>query len=144
MKPDELGFSDCMGPELRKFVEGQLFNDLETYLQSAEMVDLGSVRFDWSDSCVEGHRTHWLDGEIENFSGIAIFDHNQNRIVEGWMEFIETEVGLVVFWWYLTGGEFHHIQSKNSNNVPKHIWEKLSAEVRTQWSRYAPDKRHLP
>gem|GEM_PF-3649808 len=54
------------------------------------------------------------------------------------MEFIETESGLEVFWWFLQGGEIHHIQSKNSNNVPKHVWEVLSPKVQANWRQYAP------
>ena len=144
MKSEDLGFSNCMGPELREFVEGQLLDDLVPYMQSVDRFDVENIRFDWSESCIEGHRTHWLDGEIQNFSGIAIFDDSQNLIAEGWMEFIETEIGLVVFWWYLRGGEAYNFQNKASNRVPKHIWKKLSPKIRTNWSPYAPNKRRLP
>ncbi|MEO9896268.1 MAG: hypothetical protein ABJF05_07830 [Paracoccaceae bacterium] len=120
MKPEDLGFSDCMGPELREFVEGQLLDDLEPYLQSAERL-ISKV-----------------------FASIGQTVALKGTELIGWMKFIETEVGLVVFWWYLRGSEAYYFQSKNSNGVPKHIWEKLSTEVRTNWSRYAPDERRLP
>jgi hypothetical protein len=132
-----LGFSDCMGPQLRNLVERKLPDDLGNYLLPENGLILSDLRFDWSDSCVEGHRTYWLDGEIENFSGIAIFDLEQNLIAEGWMEFIETEAGLEVFWWFLRGPTLKS-QGKESNEVPTHIWDRLSDELRHDWSKFAP------
>lgn len=140
----DFGFSSCMGPELRAFVEKQLVLDLNRYIRSEGKVCRHSVRFDWSDSCVEGHRTHWLDGEIENFSGIAIFDNKMNLIADGWMEFIETETDLHVFWWYLSGRSDYDIQDKSSNQIPEHIWEILSPQMRSSWAKYAPQVRHWP
>lgn len=136
--PERLGFSDCMGPELRKFVEHQLLLDLNRYAPPASKIHQDDVRFDWSGSCIEGHRTRWLDGEIENFSGIAVVDLSQNLVVEGWMEFIETETGLEVFWWFLGTGDNYNLQSKRSNEVPQHVWVKLSDNVRSTWAAYAP------
>ncbi|MEM8837782.1 MAG: hypothetical protein AAGE89_06795 [Pseudomonadota bacterium] len=137
---NDLGFADCMGPDLRRFVEKKLLEDLNQYVRSKRKFRDGEVHFDWSESCVEGHRTDWLDGEIENFSGISVYDLNHNLIAEGWMEFIETEDGLEVFWWFLRGGERHDIQEKTLNRIPEHIWERLSSEVRLDWESYAPGK----
>lgn len=141
---EDLGFSDCMGPELRGFVEGQLLQDLNRYIRTEEAIVRSRVRFDWSDSCAEGHRTHWLDGEIENFSGIAIFDDTAHLIAEGWMEFIDTETELHVFWWYLHGSGEYEIQNKTSNGVPEHVWEKLGPTERLNWEQYAPSSKRLP
>ena len=138
----ELGFSDCMGPELRTFVEEQLVADLELYLVEQQNIHRSEVVFDWSDSCIEGHRTHWLDGEIENFSGISILDTEQSLIAEGWMEFIETEDGLEVFWWFLRGGDLLDIRDRVTNTVPSHVWERLSSKTRARWSEYAPSQQH--
>ncbi|WP_420857412.1 hypothetical protein [Marivivens marinus] len=141
---EDLGYSNCMGPELRGFVEGQLLHDLNRYIRSEEVIGRDGVRFDWSGSCVEGHRTHWLDGEIENFSGIAVFDDVLDLIAEGWMEFIETETELHVFWWFLRGGSKYGVQDKTSNFLPEHVWKKLSPKVRLNWMQYAPREKGFP
>lgn len=140
---ERLGFSDCMGPKLRQFVESQLLLDLSRYASPKLTFHSDNIRFNWSESCLEGHRTYWLDGEIENFSGVAIFDLNERLIAEGWMEFIETETGLEVFWWFLEGGTDYDIKRKRTNQVPKHIWNRLSDELRSAWRRYAPDTMQL-
>jgi hypothetical protein len=139
-RPDQeqLGFSDCMGPDLRALVECELLADLNRYLPLDKKIHPSDVNFDWSESCVEGHRLNWLDGEIENFSGIAVIDLDQKLVAEGWMEFIETETGLEVFWWYLRGGDDYPVRPKASNGVPKHIWDKLGDEVRSTWIKYSP------
>lgn len=139
-----LGYSDCMGPRLRQFVEEQLLSDLNRYLRSGLRLSPEDVRFDWSDSCVEGHRTDWMDGEIENFSSVAVVDHADRFIAVGWMEFIETEDDLKVFWWFLEGRGTYDMESKTSNQVPRHIWDDLSEEVRLAWRDYAPRERRLP
>lgn len=140
---EDLGFSDCMGPELRAFVEEQLVSDLNWYLQRQRKLQRSDVLFDWSESCVEGHRTRWLDGEIENFSGIHVLDTDHGLIARGWMEFIENEVGLEVFWWFLTGSDQYGVQGKDTNAVPSHVWDRLSPEVQSSWRDYAP-KKPLP
>jgi hypothetical protein len=139
----DLGFSDCMGPQLRAFVERQLLNDLRHYISPDPRPSFADFRFDWSDSCIEGHRTSWLDGQVENFSGIAIFDREQNLIAEGWMDFIETHEGLEVFWWFLHGPALKPPRGE-ANKVPRHIWERLSDEVRSCWITYAPASDNEP
>ncbi|MBT4986300.1 MAG: hypothetical protein HOM87_00705 [Proteobacteria bacterium] len=94
-----------MGEKLREFVECQLIADLNVYVSEGGEFLREGVLFDWSDSCVEGHRTSYLDGEVENFSGVAVYDLSNDLIAGGWMEFIETENGIKVFWWYLDAGE---------------------------------------
>lgn len=137
METENLGFSVCMGPKLRELVERQLLDDLNNYLTPETIAKLTEAQFDWSDSCIEGHRTSWLDGDIENFSGIAIYDQMKNLIVEGWMEFIETETGMLVFWWFLNGPTLKS-QPKASNRIPPHIWDRLSNEDRSRWIEYIP------
>ncbi|WP_412564553.1 hypothetical protein [Thalassobius sp. MITS945101] len=140
---DELGSSDCMGPKLRAFVEEKLIADLNQYLPEQRTYQRTDIRFDWSECCVEGHRIRWLDGEIENFSGIAVLHKDNGLIAEGWMEFIEAEDGLEVFWWFLTGADQTGITGKDANTVPSHVWNRLSTEVRILWRNYSP-KTPLP
>ncbi|WP_321830145.1 hypothetical protein [Thalassovita sp.] len=137
---DERGSSDCMGPKLRAFVEEKLIADLNQYLPEQQTYQRSDIQFDWSARCVEGHRMRWLDGEIENFSGIAILHKDSGLIAEGWMEFIEAEDGLEVFWWFLTGVDQTGFTGKDTNTVPSHVWNRLSTEVRTLWRNYAPKK----
>lgn len=136
-----LGFSDCMGPELRNFVERKLLDDLSNYLLPEIEASHVALHFDWSDSCIEGHRIAWLDGEIENFSGIAVLDQEQNLLAEGWMEFIETEAGLEVFWWSLHGPALRS-PDQLMNEVPRHIWDRLSDDLRRMWIEFSPISAH--
>ena len=139
-----MGFSDCMGENLRDFVERQLVDDLNVYVFDGSVFNREDIAFDWSESCIEGHRTSYLDGEVENFSGIALFDTSSNLIAEGWMDFVETEKSLIVFWWFLDAGEKYEIREKKKNGIPPHIWENLDSKIKLGWKDYAPKTRYLP
>lgn len=141
---DELSYSDCMGPKLRNFVEHQLVLDLNKYVLSEKSFNRKDVTFDWSESCLEGHRTSYLDGEVENFSNIEVSDLSDNLIAHGWMEFIETKNELKVFWWYLSSGEKYEIQEKHNNEVPVHVWNSLDSDTQNGWFEYKPQVRKLP
>jgi hypothetical protein len=88
-----------MGPELRSLVERHLVEDLKFYGIDKEL------HFDWSDSCIEGHDTNYLDGSLENFSGIAVFDNHENLVADGWMEFIHEGDFFLAYWNYVTTWE---------------------------------------
>ena len=128
-----------MGPKLRAFVERKLVEDLNYYTPSNIKYMRDDVVFDWSESCIEGHRTGYLDGEVENFSGISLLDLAGSLIAEGWMEFIETQNDLKVFWSYLDGGEAHSISAKRENKIPTHVWETLREDDRRFWANFSPD-----
>lgn len=85
MKPNYnyLGPSSIMGPKLRMLVEQQLCDDLKVY-----GIMGNKYKFYWSESQVEGYDTVYLDGIVENFSGINVFNEKDEHIAEGWMEFI--------------------------------------------------------
>ena len=118
---DVLGLSSSMGPRLREFVECQLVEDLLIY-----GVSLQVLKFDWSESCIEGHDAEYLDGSFENFSGIAIFDRNDLLIAQGWMDFVQVDTGFFVYWDYLEIVEGKKLVSKKvTHGIPNHIWEKL-------------------
>ncbi|MEL6124670.1 MAG: hypothetical protein AAFR14_13225, partial [Bacteroidota bacterium] len=63
----DLGFADKMGSKLKSEVENQLIHDLK-YFKITE----DDLRFDWSESCIEGDATDFLDGSVENYSGISV------------------------------------------------------------------------
>ncbi|RKP55579.1 hypothetical protein D7Z26_10375 [Cohnella endophytica] len=100
MKPDyhDMGMSITMGNELRKFVEDQLVKDLFYYYKFT-----GELRFDWSDSCVEGEDLNYLDGSLDRYSGIMIFNANDEPVADGLMDFeyLMKSDQLIIFWVYL-------------------------------------------
>ncbi|RZK03032.1 MAG: hypothetical protein EOO46_18160 [Flavobacterium sp.] len=123
IKPNytDLGLSSSMGPKLRSLVEQQLADDLINY-----GINLNEVKFDWSESCIEGHDTRFLDGSLENFSGIAVFDVNDSLIADGWMQFIHEQDFFLSYWEYVvTFNRDEKISEKRDKGIPDHIWTKI-------------------
>lgn len=119
----DLGYTNSMGPRLRAEVERQLRADLKHYGVADEQLSI-----DWSDTVPEGHVTRYLDGELENWSGIVVRDQQGQCIAEGWLEFIHgaQEAPLLVFWDYLSildGGVWRGAKTKHG--IPHHIWQQL-------------------
>ena len=137
----KFGFSDCMGERLREFVERELILDLNIYLPEADRLHLADARFDWSESCVEGHRAIYLDGEIENFSGIAVYDPEGDLVAEGWMDFIECQDTFKIFWLFLHPGESYQLLQEPSGRVPAHVSNTLDEENKTLWREHAPKRK---
>lgn len=133
MKPNykNLGFSNCMGNKLRMEVERQLNEDLTCY-----GITYDEYRYDWSESCIEGHRVAYLDGDVENFSGISVFNDNDEIVVDGWMEFIYEphENIFIAYWEYLD--KYQHgeeIEVKGNGGIPRHIFEKLPNNLKDKY-----------
>lgn len=133
MKPNyaDLGFADKMGPKLRMLVEKQLCDDLRFYGITAN-----KFKFDWSESCIEGDDAAYLDGVVENFSGINIFDEKDKHIAEGWMEFIyePTYNVFISYWEFLT--HFNagiEIDIKDRVGIPLHIFNKIPVTIRFKY-----------
>ncbi|WP_404457922.1 hypothetical protein [Oceanobacillus kapialis] len=127
----ELGFSDIMGPKLRLIVEQQLSDDLKEYGIIAKQ-----YKFDWSESCIEGHETNYLDGRVENFSGINVFNENDEQIAEGWMEFIhEPQYDFfITYWEYLDVYRMEkEISIKENSGIPSHVYTKIPECVRSSY-----------
>ncbi|WP_307338805.1 hypothetical protein [Metabacillus malikii] len=133
MKPNytSLGFSDKMGPKLRKLIEHQLSKDIYAY----GLIE-SQLKFDWSESCIEGHDTDYLDGTVENFSGINIFNEKDEHIAEGWMEFIHEPA----FHFFIAYWEFIHIIEmgrevviKDSVGIPPHIFKKIPKQLQAKY-----------
>jgi len=87
MKPnyDKLGFTEIMGPKLPEFVKRSLVEDLQHYVTDETIINYVDCHFDWSDTCIEGHRCEYLDGKMENFSGINVYDKFDDLIAHGWI-----------------------------------------------------------
>lgn len=134
MKPNysNYGLSCCMGEKLREEVERQLLLDLKEYDTNGE-----NLKFDWSDSCIEGHCTNYLDGTVENFSGIELYNDNNEIVIDGWMEFIheKSENLFIVYWdfldFYCEGKE---ISIKDKPGIPNHILRKLPIHLQKVYS----------
>lgn len=116
-----------MGPKLRLLVEEQLIDELKMY-----GILENQFKFDWSESCIEGHETDYLDGRVENFSGINVFNEKDEHVAEGWMEFIhEPAYDYFIAYWefldYLDSGRERSI--KDESGIPLHIYNKIPEEV---------------
>ncbi|RFZ95218.1 hypothetical protein D0C36_06735 [Mucilaginibacter conchicola] len=112
------GMSISMGPLLRQYVEKQLIQDLNYYQELKE-----SLHFDWSDSCIEGQSAKYLDGVLENFSGISVLNEQLQIVAHGWMEFVFMDTP-VIYWDLLT---INSTEMKNKPGLPKHISDRLTA-----------------
>jgi hypothetical protein len=138
LKPNyiELGFADKMGPELKVLVEEQLSDDLKVYGMTADL-----FHFDWSDSCIEGHDTSYLDGEVENFSGIKVFNEHDNLIAEGWMEFIHEPPYdfFIAYWEFLTLFEGDQGAYIKNSGIPLHVFVKIPEAVRENYKEQLID-----
>ena len=132
IKPNysDLGFSSSMGPQLRHLVEQQLAEDLKFY-----DIDKKELRFDWSDSCIEGHDTSYLDGSVEKFSGIAVFYGEDNFVADGWMEFIHEGDFFLSYWEYVTTWDNDKkLADKKDKGIPEHIWRQIPADIKPNFA----------
>ncbi len=93
-----MGLAITMGPKLKIYVERQLLNDLNYYHKFT-----GKLRFDWSNSCVEGKCMDYLDGSLDRFSGIMVYKVEDQLVCDGWMDFmyVEDRDQLIVYWHFL-------------------------------------------
>jgi hypothetical protein len=133
MKPNykDLGFSTTMGPRLRTLVETHLTNDLRHY-----GVEKQNLKFGWSKSCIEGHETAYLDGQLENYSGISVFDNNDNPIADGWMEFIHRGQFFLAYWEFVTTlDKEKKIFEKKEPGIPEHILKLIPDDIKTETER---------
>lgn len=123
-REEKMGHARTMGPELQIEVERQLLKDITVYGYK----DVKHLVIDWSESCIEGHLTYYLDGSVENFSGIRIWDQHKNLIGDGWIDFIHLEKENI-FWVYWDLLELDEIKYKTDFGIPLHIWNKLPVHI---------------
>ena len=94
---DKYGFSCTMGPKLRELAQIQLVDELNSLLGMSIKFD-----FDWSKSCIEGHNGMFLDGSLENYSGIILIDKQASIKADGWMDFIQEGDFFLAYWDQIT------------------------------------------
>ncbi|OKP99310.1 hypothetical protein [Paenibacillus sp. P46E] len=134
MKPDyiNLSFADCMGINLRAEVERQLSEDLKCY-----GIIQDEYKFDWSECCIEGHRTKYLDGAVENFSSIMVFNSNDELFADGWMEFIYEDDVFIAYWEFLDKYEKdQEIRLKNECGIPLQIYEQIPEQFKEKYKEH--------
>ncbi|WP_338870084.1 hypothetical protein WBJ53_21820 [Spirosoma sp. SC4-14] len=125
---NDLGLSATMGPKLRTFVERQLLWDLANY-----SVTIENLKFDWLDSCIEGRDTSCLDGQLENFSGITVYDINDKLVADGWMDFIHEGDFFLAYWDFITVWQGNRkVLDKTRSGIPDHIWRQIPESI--QWN----------
>jgi len=94
---DKYGLSSTMGPKLKELVQIQLADELNSLLGMSFKFD-----FDWSESCIEGHDGMFLDGSLENYSGIILTDKQASIKANGWMDFIQEGSFFLACWDQIT------------------------------------------
>lgn len=125
---NDLGFGRSMGPNLLALVEKQLKTDLSHYIKTD-----GMLQFDWSESCINGACTNYLDSSIDRFSDIYLYQGEKLRFY-GWMEFIHEENFFLVYWEFL---DFYQGQKmiplKDKPGIPQHVWTQIPSNLRSQY-----------
>jgi hypothetical protein len=128
----DLGLSCSMGVELRELVETHLLQDLKNY-----GIDQSNLKFDWSDSCIEGHGSSFLDGRLENYSGIVVYDQSDRLVADGWMEFVQEGDFFIAYWEFI--GTFDNqriVGQKEEPGIPEHIWVQLPDDIKPRYLKY--------
>ena len=125
----ELNYAERMGPKLRALVESQLVADLKHYKVTGD-----GLKFDWSDSCIEGKHADHLDGSLDRFSGIAVFNPKDELVAEGWMEFVKEGDFFLTYWEYVTTWEGNKkLSDKSAKGMPLWIWKQLPESIRSNY-----------
>lgn len=128
----DLGLSSPMSVELRKLVEEQLIVDLKYYDVKSD-----NLKFDWSNSCIEGHLSNHLNSSLENYSEIYVYDNSNNLIAEGWMDYINSSEYLDKSTFFITywdnviiWNNKEKLFEKLEFGIPNHIWEKIPENLK--------------
>jgi hypothetical protein len=116
--------------KLKEWMESQLITDLRHY-QITE-----TVVFDWTQSGGAGRKMRYMDGTLENFSRIIVFDQQGNLLADGCMEFIVNNSRPVCYWDILTVWKNGHIiREKREQGIPSHLWNVLPSTAPSKYSR---------
>ena len=142
MKPNytELVFSALMEPNLRNKIEEQLSNELMD--EEYDLKD-DKFKFDWSEIVAEGKSSSsiYLDEDIVSFSGINVFNVNDEFVAEGRVGFKYdmSEKFFIAFWEFLTFNldeppkpnytEYGDVSDFYEPNLIKKLEEQLSNDL---------------
>ncbi len=76
----------------------------------------------------------FLDGSVENLSGIAVFDNLDNLVAEGWMEFITDGKFFLAYWEFLTTWDNGvKLKEKREVGIPSHVWRQIPDELKMNY-----------
>ena len=118
-----LGNARWLDEELRRLIERQLAEDLRHYGIRNE-----NLRFDWSESVMEGHCDTYQGKDVESFSEIRVFDAENRPVAEGWMEYVLHGDFFRAYWEFLD--VFGQGRKKDKPGIPPHVWKKIPPELR--------------
>jgi hypothetical protein len=117
-----------MGEKLRALVEAHLTKDLRNY-----HVASAKLRFDWSESYGAGRSYTHLDGKVENFNRIIVFDENNNLVADGCMDFIANRFFFLAYWDLVTTWQHGEIlKEKKEQGMPMSVWRQLPEALMTK------------
>ncbi|GAA0180867.1 hypothetical protein SH2C18_34860 [Clostridium sediminicola] len=125
------GFSNLMDGKLREEVERQLSDDIRHYGINNQI-----LKYDWSESCIEGRCSRVGDSCIDNYSDIKVFNSMDEIIADGWVDFIhEKQFDLfIVYWDQLDLYENGKVKEVKQFGVPEYIYEKLPNDLKIKYS----------
>jgi hypothetical protein len=118
---DPLSRKFGMGPKLQSIVEAHLTSDLRNYRVKAD-----DLQFDWSQSYGGGRSYSYLDGKVENFNRVIVFDKDNNLIADGCMDFIANRFFFLAYWDLVTTWNDGNImKEKKEQGIPMSVWRQL-------------------
>ncbi|HSI91502.1 MAG TPA: hypothetical protein VK927_10330 [Adhaeribacter sp.] len=124
-------YAGRMGPELQQLVEKQLLAELPHY-----KIEKQNLSFDWSGSTGEGRSAEYLDGTVENLSGVLVLDEAGNVVADGWMEFILEPDFFLAYWDHITTREGKKkLAEKQMPGIPKHVWKQLPEDLKHKFNK---------
>ena len=119
---------------LRDWIESQLTADLAHYNISETVI------FDWSQSYGTGRKVRYLDGTLENFSRIILFNKSGDLLADGCMDFIFGNGIAICYWDIVTVWKAGQMRDeKKEVGIPFHIWKQLPDGL---MSKYLPKVVH--
>lgn len=132
IQPDynNLGLSHPMGEKLRKEVERQLNFDIRNYGINNEV-----LKYDWSESVIEGRYTNVFEGHLANYSDIKVFNSMDEIIAEGWIDFIhEEQYGVFILYWDQLDLYENGVPKEVKNfGIPYYIYDKLDDGLKVKY-----------
>lgn len=134
IKPDynNFGLSYTMTQKLREEVERQLTQDIRYYGINNDI-----LKYDWSESVIEGRGSKIFDSYISNFSDIRVFNYMDEIIAEGWIDFIyEAKYDLfIVYWDQLDLYDKGEPREVKKIGIPDYIFNKLSDDLKMKYKK---------